>query len=148
MDALITTPTLLTMLTHIMRFRTPFVTPPQVVVWLTGLGAATGVEVNIPAVADKITKTRFELRINSGDGAPLESVGAAGWTVLKIARDGERHVTIVCSYSSSRPRVVKSFEKCVLSNCLCGLVEMAAVCLVGLALERGLRVEVEGYEAV
>lgn len=109
--------------------------------WLTGLSAATGVEVNVAAVADKITKTGFELRINSGDGAPLGSVGAA-WAVFSNVSNGRRRVIEVGSYNSSTPRLVTLFKRCKLStNCPKNRIEMAAMCSVDLVLRRGLWVE-------
>lgn len=147
MDALITTPTVPTSLTQIIRFPKPFETPPKVAVWLTGLSSETGSTVGVRAGANNITETMFELQINSGDGARLGSVGAA-WAVWpKVDRDREYWVQAIGSVSTTvlgtvwvpmlgaagEQRQATHYEN----------VALAAVCWVDLILEGSVWVEVE-----
>lgn len=145
MDALITTPTIPTTLTHVVRFLTPYETPPQVLVWLTGLSGATGAEVNVATAAKQITETGFELQISSHDGAPVQSVGAA-WAVFESLGEGEPHTVKVDSYSNKwhgRPRAVTLESTSTLGHHgSVHRVGFAALCAVDLALEAGVWVEV------
>lgn len=147
MDALITTPTVPTSLTQIIRFTTPFETPPKVAVWLTGLSSATGSTVFVKAGANNITETEFELQINSGDGARLGSVGAA-WAVWpEVDRHSEYTVRAIGSVSTAVPggarvpRLGASGKQLQASHY--GKVVLAAVGAVDLVLEGSLWVEVE-----
>lgn len=144
MDAMITTPTLPNKLTHTVRFAAPFAAPPQIAVWLTGLSAVTGAEVKVTAAADKITETGFELLISSGDGTPIESVGAA-WAVFEKLGDGKKPVVKVGSFSSrgrSRAVTLKVNWK-ISTNDGPNEAGLAAICAVDLKMEGGVWVELE-----
>lgn len=144
MDPLITTPTIPTILTQNIRFGKPFDTPPKVIVWLTGLSAATGAAVCVKAVANDITETEFQLHISSDGGSRLGSVGVA-WAVWPEAGISDHlglqkvaNVGSVCAVAPGGGRV-PVFSK---TGSVRGKVVMVAVSAVDLVLAGGVWVEV------
>lgn len=140
MDARITATSLWNTFNHIVRFKTPFTAPPAVMVWLTGLGAASGASVSVQVTANNITETGFALQVTSGS---LRSVGVA-WAVWpETPRYGQSKLRVgsVSTVVPGCARVPKFTE--------CGEVGfegepvLVAVCAVDMVLSGGVWMDVE-----
>ncbi|KAL0636379.1 hypothetical protein Q9L58_004629 [Maublancomyces gigas] len=140
MDARITATSLWTSFNHIVRFRTPFTTPPAVMVWLTGLSAASGASVSVQVTANNITETGFALQVTSGS---LRSVGVA-WAVWpETPRYGQTKLGVgsVITEAPGSARVPKFTEFGEIGGE--GEPVLVAVCAVDVVLGGGVWMDVE-----
>lgn len=139
MDARITSPFLRTSFSHIVSFKDPFSTPPTVMVWLTGLGAASGASVSVHVTANNITETGFALHVSSRS---LRSVGVA-WAVWpEIPGWGEIKMTVGTVISVARgsprtPMVAVSEDITIMGTTL-----LVAFCAVDVVLGEGVWMDV------
>lgn len=140
MDARITATSLWTSFNHIVRFKAPFAAPPAVMVWLTGLGAASGASVSVQVTANNITETGFALQVTSGS---LRSVGVA-WAVWpETPRYGQTKLRVgsVSTVAPGCARVPKFTE---FGEVGCeGEPVLVAVCAVDVVLAGGVWMDVE-----
>lgn len=128
-------------ITHIVRFKDAFATPPSsVMVWLTGLSASTGDELSVQATANDVTETEFVLQVSSGAGSRLNSVGVA-WAVW---HESEQNTAKVGSVSTKSPGTVR-LPNLASSGVLAGvfLPIFVAVSAVHLVLGGNMWVDVE-----
>lgn len=142
MDALITATTLPTSLTRTIVFKEPFTTPPAVIVWLTGLCAASGAAVCVHVTANKVSETEFTLEISSGVHTRLVSVGVAWavWSETKVDSQIPARVGSASTVAKGGARVPKlggsgkvPWE---------GRVVLVALCALDLVLGDALRINV------
>lgn len=145
MDAGNTSALLPTRIDHVVRFKNPFVTPPVVMVWLTGLSAARGTTVSVQLSANNVTETDFTLQITSGlgFGAVLRSVGVA-WAVWTVASGWGQHTTKkVGTVSTVSPGGVRVSNLTGSGKLAGDSTALVAVCAVDLVLGGGVWIDVE-----
>lgn len=143
-DPLITTRTLPTELVRYLHFNSTPESPPQVVVWLTGLSAPTAAGICVAVTARNITATGFELHICSNGGMPIWSVGVA-WAIFNPLGEGEYPTLVVETYRSpGRGRTPMFKDGCVmLDRGPASKVEFAAISALDVVLDEKVWVEVK-----
>lgn len=141
-DPQVTTATLPTEFVRYVHFESPPASPPQVLVWLTGLSAVAGGKVSVAVRARGITDTGFELEIRSHGGVPIGSVGAA-WAFFEAQGKGEHPTLAVETYCSEPWRTTPMLTKaCILADRgpISG-VGFAAISALHLVLEERVWIE-------
>lgn len=143
-DPLVTTATLPTEFVRYVPFESSPESPPQVLVWLTGLSAVAGAEVRVAVRAREITESGFELEVRSHGGVPIASVGAA-WAFFDSWRQGDHPTLVVDTYRSSPWRETPmSTDICILAPPWpVSKVGYAAISALHLVLEERVWVEMK-----
>lgn len=143
-DPLVTTATLPTEFVRYVPFESSPEYPPQVLVWLTGLSAVAGAEVNVTVRAREITEAGFELEIRSHGGVPIGSVDA-GWAFFDSQGERDHPTLVVDTYRSEPWRETPMLTKaCILARGgIASKVGYAAISSLHLVLEERIWVEMK-----
>lgn len=142
LEPLTTTKPLKLTTTHTVRFKTPYTTPPKVLVWLTGLGAKSGTRVCVKASANNVTESEFSLQMTSGSGHRLESVGVA-WAVWPEAPGWGQNTAKVGSVSTVAAGARRVTNLNTEGNVPVKWVQFASLCAVDMVLRGGVWMNVE-----